>query len=213
MRETLGEAYHQFHLCYSKYGFAHHLTSKGGFFRQEIGVGKKVLDLGCRDGTMTSAFAKGNQLTCVDVDLVGLKCCAEKIQANTVWHDINEPLPFDDASFDIVIASDVLEHVILHQKLVCECHRVLNNDGIFLGSTPNAYYWSNRVKMLLGIDVIEYIDPMHVRYFSLNSLSHLIAGSFCEVEIIPYGHHFMAKTIPRLFASDFLWKSRKKGVK
>lgn len=212
MKETLGEAYRQFHLRHGKYGFAHHLTSKGNFYRGEIGTGKKILDLGCRDGIMTSAFAEGNQLTCIDVDQTGLRCCAEKLQVNTVWHDINEPLPFNDASFDVVIASDVLEHVVLHQQLVSECRRVLGGNGIFLGSTPNAYYWSNRIRMLLGIDIIEYIDPMHVRHFSMDSLSRLIADSFSKVDVIPYGHHSLAKIMPKLFASDFLWKARKKGA-
>lgn len=213
MKESLGKAYHQFHLRHSKYGFAHHLTSKGGFYQREVGVGKNVLDLGCRDGTMTSIFAEGNQLVCVDVDSAGLRLCAENLQVDTVWHDINELLPFDDASFDMVIASDVLEHVVLHQQLVDECSRVLNGGGVFLGSTPNAYYWSNRIKMLLGIDIIEYIDPMHIRHFSMSSLSSLLSGVFTEAEVIPYGHHTLVNIAPRLFASDFLWKARKKGYK
>jgi len=213
MKEALGEAYRQFHLRHGKYGFAHHLTSKGSFYQREVGMGKKVLDLGCRDGAMTSVFAEGNQIVCVDVDRVGLRLCAENLQIDTVCHDINEPLPFNDASFDVVVASDVLEHVVLHQQLVGECSRVLNDRGIFLGSTPNAYYWSNRIKMLFGIDIIEYIDPMHVRHFAMGSLSRLLSGVFSKVEVTPYGHHAFAKMAPRLFASDFLWKARKKGDK
>lgn len=207
MKESLGEAYHQFHLRHGRYGFAHHLTSKGNFYRREIGEGRNVLDLGCRDGVMSEAFAKGNRLTCLDIDREGLNRCMERLHVETMWHDMNDPLPFGNASFDAVVLSDVLEHVILHQQLVSECRRVLRGGGIFLGSTPNAYNWKNRIRMMLGIDIIEYIDPMHVRHFSLDSLACLIGGNFSEFEVIPYGRHCLTKALPGLFAADFLWKA------
>jgi len=210
-KSRLGEMYHRFHSMNNKYGFVHHLTTKGGFFRKEIGTGKRVLDLGSRDGTLASLLVDSNKVTCLDIDFEGLNLCREKTKAEVVWHDLNDPLPFRDAEFDVVLLSDVLEHVIMNDQLVQECYRVLRDGGIFLGSTPNAYFWSNRIKMLLGIDLIRYIDPTHVRHFSLDSLRDLIGGVFSLIEILPYGRHRLARVLPRIFASDFMWKALKKG--
>ncbi len=201
--------YRDFHARNGKYGFAHHLTTKGAFFKEMVGKNQKVLDLGCRDGVMTSTFASGNEITCVDVDDHALQLCGAKLSATLVWHDLNDPLPFEDGSFDVVVLSDVLEHVLLHEQLVKECNRVMKCGGWFYGSTPNAFYWSNRIKMLRGIDLVEYIDPTHVRHFALDSLAQLLAGLFHNVEVIPYGRHPFSKRWPTLFANDFLWKAQK----
>jgi len=209
MKEILCNVYQDFHARNGKYGFVHHLSTKRVFFEKLIGTGKKVLDLGCRDGCLTSGFALGNDLTCVDVDRGALSLCRERLSSKTVWHDLNESLPFEGNSFDVVVLSDVLEHVPLHEQLVKECFRVLKVEGWFCGSTPNAFYWSNRIKMLFGVDLVEFIDPTHVRHFSLDSLARLIAKTFRNVEIVPYGHHIFSRCCPRLFASDFFWKSQK----
>jgi SAM-dependent methyltransferase/uncharacterized protein YbaR (Trm112 family) len=45
-------------------------------------------------------------------------------------------LPFDDGSFDAVVAQGVLEHVIDPQRAAAEIHRVLAADGLLLSTTP-----------------------------------------------------------------------------
>lgn len=52
--------------------------------------------------------------------------------------DIEEPLPFEDAFFDIVVCSDVLEHLELPGKTMQEIKRVLISGGKLLVSVPNS---------------------------------------------------------------------------
>ncbi len=208
-KEVLDATYQNFHLSNKKYGFAHHLTSKGAFFREKIGKNKKILDLGSRDGVMTLVFSSENQVTCIDVDSRALKKCQEVVKCDVLHHDLNEIIPLKSDTFDVVVLADVLEHVVLQEQLVAECYRLLRRGGVFLGSSPNAYYYSNRIKMLMGVDLVEYIDPMHVRHFSMNSLEKLLSAKFPKTKIIPYGHNFLNKIVPRIFASDFLWIARK----
>ncbi|MFA5184111.1 MAG: class I SAM-dependent methyltransferase [Patescibacteria group bacterium] len=210
MKERLSKFYQHFHERQEKYGFVHHLSAKIRYFQAQIGKNKKILDLGCRDGTMAKVFAAGNDLTGVDIDPKACELCRHNLGIKVIWHDLNEPLPFADASYDIVVLSDVLEHVFLTEPLLTEIYRVLKPGGLFLGSTPNAYYWSNRWHMAKGQDLIEYIDATHVRHFSLASLKGLLHNHFDSVAVIPYGQHIFSQYWPTMFAGDFFWKSIKK---
>jgi len=209
MKNSLNKFYQDFHGKHEKYGFAHHLSTKTRYFQAAIGQGKKILDLGCRDGTITKIFLEGNDVTCIDVDARACQLCRNNLQVEVIWHDLNELLPLLDESYDVVVLSDVLEHIFMAQQLISEIKRVLKPGGIFLGSTPNAYYWTNRIKMVQGIDLVEYMDVTHVHFFSLDSLKGSL-NVFSPTEIIPYGKHSLRACYPKMFASDFFWKSEKR---
>jgi SAM-dependent methyltransferase len=46
-----------------------------------------------------------------------------------VWADVDEPLPFDDAAFDVVVAAELLEHLRRPDLLMAEISRVLPRLG------------------------------------------------------------------------------------
>src|SRR3954447_2085163 len=71
----------------------------------------RVLDLGCRTGALTQHYAAGNRVTGVDVDREALARAEERLGIATVWTDVEEQLPFDDSSFDVVVAGELLEHL------------------------------------------------------------------------------------------------------
>ncbi len=50
--------------------------------------------------------------------------------------DLNKPLPFRDASADILVLSNVLEHSAEPNTLLAECQRVLKPGGVMLGAVP-----------------------------------------------------------------------------
>ncbi|MBT8228697.1 MAG: methyltransferase domain-containing protein, partial [Bacteroidia bacterium] len=52
-------------------------------------------------------------------------------------------LPFEEGTFDIVVSSEVIEHVPDPLKAITEMHRVLKPGGILVLTTPNRFwYWS-----------------------------------------------------------------------
>jgi len=59
-------------------------------------------------------------------------------------------LPFDDGNFDLIICTEVLEHVLWPQRLLQEARRVLSDQGRVLVSVPNCCSLSYRVAWLLG---------------------------------------------------------------
>lgn len=52
-----------------------------------------------------------------------------------------ETIPFPDASFDMVIADNVLEHLAAPEAVFCEVARVLRPGGLFLVKTPNRRHY------------------------------------------------------------------------
>lgn len=50
-------------------------------------------------------------------------------------------IPFPDASFDMVIADNVLEHLDVPEAVFCEVARVLRPGGLFLVKTPNRWHY------------------------------------------------------------------------
>src|SRR3989338_3330083 len=106
MTKKLAQIYEAHHKEKDKYGFSHHLTMKGSFFRSSVGRGKIVLDLGSRDGVLTETFFAGNTVTCVDVDSKAIQSCRQRLRVTAIQHDLNYPLPFAAESFDVIVAAD-----------------------------------------------------------------------------------------------------------
>jgi methionine biosynthesis protein MetW len=198
-----------------RYG-AHHRTARtedfvfAGAERVELfrryvgGPGRRVLDLGCRYGALTRAYVQGNEVVGIDVDRDALAEAA-KLGIETHWADADEPLPFADGSFDVVVAGELLEHIRDPQRLLSEARRVLRKEGTFVGSVPNAFRLKNRLRFLAGRKPED--DPTHLHMFSPPDVDALLAG-FDERNV-----HFIAgrfvRLHPRLFANDIVFVGRK----
>src|SRR5581483_1040577 len=126
------------------------------------GPGRRVLDLGCRYGALSRVYAPGNDVVGMDVDREALARAAE-LGIETRWGDAGEPLPLPDASFDVVAAGELLEHLPMPDRTVAEARRVLRPSGWLVGSVPNAYQLKNRLVFLVGRP--PETDPTHLRMF------------------------------------------------
>jgi SAM-dependent methyltransferase len=171
-----------------------------------VGRGKRVLDLGCRSGALTRHFLECNSVVGLDVDANALAKAAalgiEPVQAN-----VEESLPFDDGSFDAVVAGELLEHLQFPDALVSEIRRVLRPGGVLAGSVPNAFRVQSRLRFLRGKPPED--DPTHLRMFSPSALRELLAG-FQGVELSFVGGRY-ARLNARLFARDLVFTAVKPG--
>jgi methionine biosynthesis protein MetW len=203
--EQLSQRYAEHNRTERGRGFVFAGPERETLFRRYVGgPGRRVLDLGCRDGALTQAYAAGNEVVGVDADREAL-AAAERLGIETRWADLDQPLEFPDASFDVVVAGELLEHLRDPQRVVAEIHRVLRPGGTFVASVPNAFRLKSRLRFLLGR--APESDPTHLQMFAASDVRALLTA-FEEPEL-----HFVAgRLVPvhaRLFANDIVFTGRK----
>ena len=123
-------------------------------------AGARLLDLGTSDGEFTLRVAERLGAESVQgIELIGEHAAAARSHGIDVRQaDLDEGLPFDDASFDVVHANQVIEHVRRTDMFLRETRRVLAPDGLACISTNNLSSWHNVLSLALGLQPM----PMHV---------------------------------------------------
>lgn len=120
------------------------------YLLEQIGRGKRVLDVGCLGGRITKMILERNN----DVWGVELNPEAARVARSRGIRvkraDVEEGLPFEGGAFDVVNAGELVEHLYDTKYFFEECHRVLRPDGILIFTTPNLNSIENRVRVLAG---------------------------------------------------------------
>jgi SAM-dependent methyltransferase len=205
--EELEQAYRRHHSEHRPEGFVFCGPERMERFRAWVGgPGRRVLDLGCRSGALAEAYLEGNEVVGVDVDRDALAEAAKR-GLETVWADVDEALPLEDASFDAVVAGELLEHVRFPDRLVAEVRRVLRPGGVFVGSVPNSYRLKSRLRFLAGKPPEFADDPTHLRMFGGGDVRRLLDG-FADPHV-EYVAGRLVRLHPRLFANDIVFRARK----
>jgi SAM-dependent methyltransferase len=197
---SLGERYEEHHRERRAEGDFVFVPERIPLFQAAIGRGRRVLDLGCRSGAFTQHFLEGNDVVGLDVDRVALEKAAE-LGIEPVVANVEEPLPFPDASFDAVVAGELLEHLQFPDALVAEARRVLRPGGVLVGSVPNAFRLQSRLRFLRGIPPED--DATHLHMFSPGEVRKLLAD-FDGVQIWFVGGRYR-RLHPRLLARDLVF--------
>lgn len=161
---------------------------RGKLFKEKIGTGKKVLDLGCRNGVLTNFFMKDNEVTGVDIDAISLKKAGE-LGIKTLHVDLNgDWQELGGQTFDTVVLAETLEHLYYPERVIERVKRVLKPEGVFIGSVPNAFSLKNRIRLLFGHKKYTSLrDPTHINHFLHKELEMILKKHFEKVEIIPLG--------------------------
>jgi len=99
--------------------------------------GIKILDIGCSTGVLIEGLNKltSAEIFGIDVSDNAINACREGGLINTRVMN-GEKLDFENSTFDVVIASDSLEHIKDDQKALKEWYRVLKNQGKLIIFVP-----------------------------------------------------------------------------
>jgi SAM-dependent methyltransferase len=162
-------------------------------------TGELIADIGCGDGQVVAPWAHANGRRYIGLD-IAQRAVDRVVAAGHEARLIAQPphLPLDDASVDVAVLFEVLEHLVEPDRLLAEARRSLVPHGRLLVTVPNSAYWLRRAELgLLGrfnpygdAESISrpWRDP-HVRFFTRSSLSALLReANFRPVIAGGHGH-------------------------
>ena len=131
-----------------------------------------ALDLGCGDGRL-GAELRARTVVGADVSALALERARGRL-GRVQRIEPDEPLPFADGSFDLVLCAETLEHVRDVQLLLSELRRVLRPGGALALTTP-AHSRLSAVRLVARGWESEFqpLSP-HLRFFTRRSLAQLL---------------------------------------
>jgi SAM-dependent methyltransferase len=104
--------------------------------------------------------------------------------------DLDRGLPEDLVDeFDVVLATDIIEHVRSPEHLLSELRQRLRPHGRFISSVPNFGHWYPRGRTALGLfdyDQRGILDRTHLRHFTRRSLRRLLRETGFEITHLRY---------------------------
>jgi len=147
-----------------------------------IGKDLKILDVGCGDGVISEPIMKmGNYVAALELPTVAT--LAKKCKVSTVMAGDAEELAFASESFDLVIASEVVEHLWEPKSFLNEAHRVLKPSGYLIIETPEGEkglnYDSHR-----NFFTVDRLKEMLNTRFTLNEVKRLEATGSAQTPTI-----------------------------
>ena len=130
------------------------------------------LDVGCSAGFVVKASQdEGFESHGIDIDPDGLDYAKNKLNLTNVSQTTIENAAFEDASFDIISAYDVIEHVENLHTFTAQLKALLAPDGLIDLITPNLNHWTvpSDLKRWKEIKPSE-----HLYYFNKRNLQNLL---------------------------------------
>lgn len=180
-------------------------------FSKWIGKNKKILELGCRDGSLTKSFSEGNIVVGADLDSEALELFRKNLNSETHCLDLNSEWPFEDKEFDVIVASEFIEHLYKPEEIIKKIYKTLKPGGLFVGSVPNAFSLINRIRLFMAQPMKTTLsDPTHVHQFSYRELKRIFNKYFGKIEIVPLGKlQKFDKFFPGMFSFLIVFCCRK----
>ena len=157
------------------------------FLLSEVRPGERVLDLGSGAGDFTALLAEAG------AEPVGVEVAEAALARARARHPgvdfrltpIDGELPFEECSFAVVWASEVIEHVADTARWLSEVRRVLTPRGRLLLTTPS----HGRLRLALG-GAERFSEPLgdHLHLYTRGSLRRLLEEfSFSEISVAGIG--------------------------
>lgn len=151
------------------------------------GRGKKVLEVGPATGSMTRVLQELDcRVTCIEVDPVAAEVAqkySERMIVGSIEEmDLSETLPGEE--FDVVIFSDVLEHLVDPAAVLRAARPLLAPGGYVCSSIPNVAHGSIRLALLTGrfnYTELGLLDRTHLRFFTREGMAELFSAGGFEI--------------------------------
>lgn len=153
-----------------------------------------VIDIGCGDGVLISLLKKeiiidNIKFFGIDLSPTAIKIAQKKIPSATFIKAGIDSLPFGDSYFDLIVSTDVIEHLIEPKILLNEIRRI---------AKPNAYIFVGTPIKITD----KPIDEMHYREFFPTEFKKLMQAKYGNV-ILVQSHPLLYYLLYRLKMNIF----------
>jgi len=141
----------------------------------------RVLDLGCGNGYVASRLhALGYRTSGIDASPDGIALARQayphiRFEVVSIYDDIAERL--DEANFDVVVSSEVIEHLYSPRRLLDNAYALLKPSGSMIVTTPYHGYLKNLALSLADKWDDHHLvawDGGHIKFFSKHTLTVML---------------------------------------
>jgi len=148
----------------------------------------RLLDVGCNNGGQLAEYSK-----LLEGEFIGID-----IKKFSEWAFLNydfiagdaRKLPFKDEVFDIVVATEVIEHFVEGELFLAEAYRVLKKDGVLILTTPNRLrFYMLHKNLLAGLARKRFVSGFtdeHLREYSPHELASILENTGFRVEKVEF---------------------------
>jgi 2-polyprenyl-3-methyl-5-hydroxy-6-metoxy-1,4-benzoquinol methylase len=146
----------------------------------------RVLDAGCGEGHLLQKLHSkypANRYFGVDITAVALEKAQQRCPFAMLYRMNLSDLAFADEAFDVVIITEVLEHIIEFEDVTAELLRVIRKGGRFIITFPNEVLWTLS-RFLLGRRPIRV--PDHINAFSPPMIQTMFGLELLRQRSLPF---------------------------
>jgi SAM-dependent methyltransferase len=159
---------------------------------------ERVLDLGAGYGAIANFLARDRGCRVVGLELSDFGCrhMMDALGVPAVRADVVRPLPFKDASFDVVFWGDNVEHLLDPMSTLLEIKRVTRPGGRIVITCPNAgalhYRWRYLVYGIVWNVEASGNPPwawQHIRFFNQSVMRRMVETAGLRVSRFVGAHN------------------------
>lgn len=168
------------------------------FDRLGVGSHTKVIDIGAGQGRHSfEMFRRGADVIAFDQSESDMADVAEMFDAMMAEGQVPADakaraevgdalrLPYADNSFDVVLMSEILEHIPSDEEAIAEMARILKPGGVGAVTVPR--YWPEKVCWALS-DAYHEVEGGHVRIYKASELADKLRATGLEVTGTDHAH-------------------------
>ena len=187
-----------------------------------VGRDVRVLDIGCSSGYLARRLVhQGCSVVGIEMDEEAAEVARAVCEEVLVGDVETMALPFQPASFDVVLCGDTIEHLRGPRSVLENIRPLLRPDGRLILTTPNVANWAIRLGLLFGrwqYTDRGILDRTHLHLFTRRTLAEMLEAAGFRVTsfdfTMPVPHvgsphiegvaHSIGRLRPSLFAYQFV---------
>ena len=171
-----------------------------------------ILDCGCSSGWLSNKLTEFGKVTGIDFSekaVAVAKIQFPNVDFRTMDITSKDAERLGKESFDLIVSSEVMEHIIHHTLFIEQLSFLLKNDGILLLTTPNGYWYNS----YFSNEMLQYKQPIE-NWVTGKKLKSLLQPGFTSINLKTFYANWIyssrRSTLLKISANDYIRAGLKK---